>query len=96
MRDIHRMVIRLFRLWSLDDTQQIILLGIIDEDESVNVTLVQIHVMLRLLYPNHPARYEWVMRSNTRLDGARPIDIMLGGVSGIHQIRNLLKIQLLR
>lgn len=96
MADINKMVLRLFGLWRLDNTAQSILLGIIDEDESVNIALLQIHAMLKLLYPDHPARYDWVLRSNSRLGGAMPIDIMLRGASGIQQIRDLLKIQLLR
>ncbi|ELB2861400.1 DUF2384 domain-containing protein [Vibrio alginolyticus] len=90
------MLIRLFSLWNLDDTQQAVLMGLVGEDEYAGVLLLQIHAMLRLLYPNHPVRYDWVMRSNSHLDGARPIDIMLGGASGILQIRDLIKIQLLR
>ena len=96
MPDINRMLIRLFSLWNLDDTQQGVLMGVVGEDEYAGVLLLQIHAMLRLLYPNHPVRYDWVMRSNSRLDGARPIDIMLGAPSGIQQIRDLLKAQLLR
>ncbi len=96
MPDINRMLIRLFSLWNLDKAQQTVLTDLVGEDEYVGVLLLQIHAMLRLMYPNHPVRYDWVMRSNSRLDGVRPIDIMLGGSSGIQQIRDLLKIQLLR
>ncbi|MEZ9919684.1 antitoxin Xre/MbcA/ParS toxin-binding domain-containing protein [Vibrio breoganii] len=96
MPDINRMLTRLFSLWNLDDTQQIVLTGIVGEDEYVSILLLQIHAMLGLLYPNHPVRYDWVMRSNRCLGGARPIDVMLGGASGIQQIRDLLKVQLLR
>ncbi len=96
MPDINRMLIRLFSLWNLDKAQQTVLTDLVGEDEYVGVLLLQIHAMLRLMYPNHPVRYDWVMRSNSRLDGVRPIDIMLGGPSGIQQIRDLLKTQLLR
>lgn len=96
MTDIHKMVLRLFSLWGLDDSQQSVLLGIVNVDKSAKASLLQIHAMLRLMYPNHPLRYEWVTRYNSRLDGSRPIDIMLTGASGIEQIRKSLEVQLLR
>lgn len=96
MADIHKMVLRLFRLWSLDDNQQSILLAILDEDEYLNILLLQIHAMLRLLYPNHPLRYEWITRSNSKLGGYRPIDIIISGSEGVQQVNKLLRIELLR
>lgn len=96
MPDINRMLMRLFSLWNLDNTHRTVLMSIVGEDEYAGILLLQIHVMLRLLYPNHPVRYGWVLRYNSHLYGSRPIDIMLGGVSGIQQVSDLLRIQVLR
>ncbi|MEZ9762165.1 antitoxin Xre/MbcA/ParS toxin-binding domain-containing protein [Vibrio splendidus] len=52
--------------------------------------------MLRLLYPEHPLRYEWVMRGNTRINGDRPIDVMLTGSEGIMRVNKVLRGQLIR
>lgn len=96
MSDINRMLIRLFGLWNLDDGQQAVLMGVVGKNEYAGVLLLQIHAMLKLSYPDHPARYDWVLRSNARLGGTRPIDVMLSDTNGIEKIRNFLKVQLLR
>lgn len=96
MTDTHKMIAKLFSHWGLGDKQQSSLFGIIADDERTTMLLLQIHAMLRLLYPNHPLRYEWITCSNKKLNGEKPIDIMLRGSGGIQQISKMLRHQLLR
>ncbi len=96
MTNTHKMISRLFEQWELDDTQKSTLLAMIDDDGSTAMLLLQIHAMLRLLYPDPPLRYEWVMLGNRELSGARPIDLMLAGSEGIRKIDKTLRMQLQR
>jgi hypothetical protein len=96
MASTHKMISKLFGHWGLDGTQQSTLFDTIAEDESTAMALLQIHTTLRLLYPNHSLRYEWITCCNRKLNGDRPIDIMLRGSEGIQQINKMLRHQLLR
>ncbi len=96
MTDTQKMIAKLFSHWGLGETQQSSLFGIIADDKSTVMLVLQIHVMLRLSYPNHPLRYKWITCSNKKLNGERPIDIMLRGSGGIQQISKMLRHQLLR
>lgn len=96
MTNTHQMISRLFEHWRLDATQRTTLFAMIAEDESIAMVLLQTHAMLRLLYPEHPLRYEWVMRGNTRINGDRPIDVMLTGSEGIMRVNKVLRGQLIR
>ena len=56
--------------------------------------LLGIHAALRSLFPKNPdLAYTWARRQNLAFAGRAPIEIMLGGMPGIVQVRGYLEDQ---
>ena len=88
---------RVLDRWQVDGSDRALLLPPSGETsptpEQVDraVELLKIHGALRLLFPEDPElRAHWVFEPHGLLAGARPIEAMRAGLSGLRRCANLL------